>query len=117
MQVSIGRLRRLVESKAFEHAFDVTVLFMALRMLNCTNAETESSSYTDVKTGVEVCNSRGIATLNVLAATIILAQFEMAHAIYPQAYMTVCICSRFSHLLGLHDSVRAVQVLPNPGMV
>lgn len=108
-------MKKLVEANTFENALDVNILFKALHLLNPSDTPIESSSYTNVKAGLESCGSRGVVTLNVLAATVIVAQFEMANAIYPEAYMTVGACSRLSHLLGLHDPARAVQILPNPG--
>ena len=71
--------------------------------------------YSTVKHGLDECFTMGQLTLNVLAAEVLIAAFEIGQAIYPAAYLSTVRCARLAHLLGVHDSRRAVQVLPNPG--
>lgn len=40
-------------------------------------------------------------SLHVLQATIFIALYEMGHAIYPAAYLTVGACARYGIALGL----------------
>ena len=110
----MGRLQMVVDARTSQSSLDVNLLFMALHVINYSKGQIESNLYDSVKTKLEECHAKGAITLNLLAAEITIAAFEVAQGIYPAAYLTTSKCTRLSYYLGLHDSSRAVQVLPNP---
>ncbi|KAL1963623.1 hypothetical protein VTN77DRAFT_7944 [Rasamsonia byssochlamydoides] len=48
-----------------------------------------------------------------MQAAILIATYEVAHAIYPAAYLSTGHCARLGYTLGLHDR-QAPQMLPKP---
>ena len=112
--VSLTRLYKLISSTSLTHTKDTNILFMALHVLQDSDSQMPEL-YPAVKHGVDECFTSGQLTLNVLAAEVLIAAFEIGQAIYPAAYLSTVRCARLAHLVGIHDSRRAVQVLPNPG--
>ncbi|KAH8812337.1 fungal-specific transcription factor domain-containing protein [Xylogone sp. PMI_703] len=83
---------------------DLALLVMCVRLL-CTPIDSKRSvqtaMYTRVKQYVTELESAGILKITVLQAEILLAVYEIAHAIYPAAYLTVGACARYGIALGL----------------
>jgi hypothetical protein len=55
--------------------------------------------------------SQGVVSLQLLQANILIAAYEIGHAIYPAAYLTTGHCARLGHMLGLNDRQHAPQIL------
>ncbi|KAH7129521.1 hypothetical protein B0J13DRAFT_564205 [Dactylonectria estremocensis] len=56
----------------------------------------------------------GLISFRSLQAVLLLAFYEVAHAIYPAAYLTVAHCARLGHALGIHDRRNVSQMFPTP---
>jgi hypothetical protein len=63
-----------------------------------------SSLYTSTKALHANVEGAGMISITVLQANLLIALYEMSHAIYPAAYLTVGACARYGLALGLHDS-------------
>ena len=63
------------------------------------------SAYYAIKSSLIEAENSGILDLRVLQAIILIALFEIGHAIYPAAYMTVGYCVRYGSALGIHKAV------------
>jgi hypothetical protein len=48
----------------------------------------------------------GVLSIHVLQAAVLIAIYEMCHAIYPAAFLTVGACARYGMALGIHDLSR-----------
>lgn len=51
--------------------------------------------------------TRGIFTLEVLQAAMLIAVYELGHAIYPSAYLSVGACARYATALGVNEKINA----------
>jgi hypothetical protein len=63
------------------------------------------NAYYFIKKSLLEAESSCSLELRVLQATILVAIFELGHAIYPAAYLTVGYCVRYGSALGLHKAV------------
>ena len=54
----------------------------------------------------------GVFTVQVLQAGILIALYELGHAIYPSAYLSVGACARYAIALGLNGSVMSQMTRP-----
>jgi hypothetical protein len=62
----------------------------------------QSSEYIAIKTHVALLEAANYVTLNSVQARILIAFYEMGHAIYPAASLSVASCARSAHYLGLN---------------
>lgn len=62
-------------------------------------------AYYSIKNSLLEAESSCSLELRVLQAIILMAIFELGHAIYPAAYLTVGYCVRYGSALGLHKAV------------
>lgn len=67
--------------------------------------ELRCKAYYSIKNSLLEAESSHSLELRVLQATILIAIFELGHAIYPAAYLTVGYCVRYGSALGLHKAV------------
>jgi hypothetical protein len=94
---------------------DVVALFVAMHLLSQGHdkehqAETQMIMYDALKDALSACERHGQLTTNQLAATVLVATYEMAQGRYPAAYFTVGSCARICYVMGLHDSRFATQL-------
>lgn len=62
-------------------------------------------AYYSIKSSLLEAEGSCSLELRVLQAIILMAIFEVGHAIYPAAYLTVGYCVRYGSALGLHKAV------------
>lgn len=67
------------------------------------NRARDSPSYLLARSLCSEVESAGFLSLRLVQSLILLATYEMSHAIYPCAYSTLGRASRLGLLLGLHD--------------
>ncbi|KAL7898917.1 fungal-specific transcription factor domain-containing protein [Trichoderma sp. SZMC 28014] len=67
------------------------------------NGARDSPSYLLARSLCSEVESAGFLSLRLVQSLILLATYEMSHAIYPCAYSTLGRASRLGLLLGLHD--------------
>lgn len=59
--------------------------------------------YLHIKQCIFYLETRSVVSLRLLQAILLLALYEIGHAIYPAAYLSVAHCVRFGHALNLQD--------------
>jgi hypothetical protein len=79
---------------------------MAMHLL-CQSVPNSSplacESYFHLKRCLLVIEAQGFLSLRVLQAQLLLGLYEISHAIYPAAYLTIGHCAQVGHALGLND--------------
>jgi hypothetical protein len=55
---------------------------------------------------------QGVISIRVLQAALLLSLYEVGHAIYPAAFLTVGKCARLGQALGIHDRRNVTQMFP-----
>ncbi|KFX87475.1 hypothetical protein O988_09395 [Pseudogymnoascus sp. VKM F-3808] len=75
------------------------------------NAEAgQTDLYKTAKRFYSELEASGITSIRVLQAALLIAIYEIGHAIYPAAYFTVGICARYGSALGLDNSLTDYMV-------
>ncbi|KAL6408671.1 hypothetical protein AUP68_07615 [Ilyonectria robusta] len=91
-----------------------------LSKLACTTCRKQKRKCTRELPSCHLCrkNNRSCAYPDdnggLQAAVLLLAFYEVAHAIYPAAYLTIGHCARLGHALGIHDRRNVSQMFPTP---
>lgn len=65
----------------------------------------KSPSYFAIKRTLVETDIAGVWSLQLLQATILLSLYELGHAIYPAAYITIGACIRYALALGINESL------------
>ncbi|KAL7972099.1 fungal-specific transcription factor domain-containing protein [Trichoderma sp. SZMC 28014] len=83
------------------------LLIAAMKLLSDQRPEQgpRCKAYYSIKSSLLEAEISCILELGVLQAIILMAVFEVGHAIYPAAYLTVGYCVRYGSALGLHKAV------------
>ncbi|KAK9440793.1 hypothetical protein VB005_05427 [Metarhizium brunneum] len=97
-----------------------------LSMKLCTGRPLQSadnsSSYADnelysaARQCIFCAESGGYVSLRLVQSLVLLAVYEMGHAIYPAAYLTVGRAARLAMVIGLHNTKLATQLFVLPDM-
>ncbi|KAL7792555.1 hypothetical protein V8C37DRAFT_119068 [Trichoderma ceciliae] len=100
---------------------DLLLLVLAMKVLlwnpstqNSTNPRTEG--YLLARHAIDEAVRAGVMSCRLLQAQILLATFELGHAIYPAAYLSVGACARYGTALGVDASLRPDFQLHNPSI-
>lgn len=87
------------------HRADVALLLLAMKLASLTPsagfAATQSSTYLATIQFLNSIDMRGSLTVATLQASILLAIYEIGHAIYPAAYISVATCAHSAVAMGL----------------
>jgi hypothetical protein len=98
---------------------DLTLLFLAQKLITTPPPASPQSVRTPFYHATKRYHSHlegsSILSVPTLQAGILLALYEIGHAIYPAAYLTVGACARYAYALGL--SVKGVSVRKPTTMV
>jgi len=113
--VSKIRLHRLIESEASITAADLQTLLLVMRLQCEPRSETTDTHYKIAKVTVSALEQYGRFTTNFLSAYALLAVYEISQAILPAAWLSVNGLIGLICALGLHDKMKAVQILQRPG--
>lgn len=81
-----------------------------------SHAQELNTRYHKVKLSLFAIEQSATFSTNLLAAYALLALHEIGHGIFPAAYLTVNNLARLFCALGLHDRIKATQILPRPGI-
>ncbi|OAQ64075.1 fungal specific transcription factor [Pochonia chlamydosporia 170] len=68
--------------------------------------------YDKAKGFLSMLERGGTISIQLLQATILAALYEISHAIYPAAFLTVGHCARLGQAIGLHDRRNSLQMWP-----
>lgn len=90
------------------------ILCMRLNTMEGSPASENSIVYTVAKSLCAVTEANGVVTLRFLQSLVLLCLFEISHAIYPAAYLTVGRAARLGILMGFHKPLRVVRLFKLP---
>jgi hypothetical protein len=93
---------------------DVSLLFACMRLVQTPPPDNNprTSDYLALKVAFVEAEIAGIATLRLLQAWILVAFYELGHAIYPSAYVSIGTCARYATALGLHSYEASDSQMP-----
>lgn len=83
------------------------MLIAAMKLLaNCPPQSTsEAAGYMSIKAGLLQAEVSGLLDFHIFQASVLISLYELGHAIYPSAYMTVGYCIRYGLALGVSKSI------------
>ena len=84
---------------------DMAMLFLAMKLVTTLPNEGIAPGrhpiYVAAKRFLVLLEAAGVFSLQYLQAMLLVAIYEIGHAIYPSAWMTVGACSRYADLVGI----------------
>ncbi|KAI9705855.1 MAG: hypothetical protein M1836_005261 [Candelina mexicana] len=113
--VSKKRLSQYLTNSNAEPNEDLLLLYLCMKLVtdilpdNAPSAQTQL--YLTTKQFYFMVESKGIFSLQLMQAAILLATYEIGHAIYPAAYLSVGHCARLGHALGIHNKKNALFMI------
>lgn len=117
--ISNKRFYEIHLRSSFQSRQDVVLLFLALKLLTTFPPATNPRNlrtplYHAVKHFHLEVESSTILSLPVLQTGVLLALYEIGHAIYPEAFLFIGLCARYAHALGINVSqnLNRRKVLP-----
>jgi hypothetical protein len=114
--INKSKLDRLTDGTHKELRADVVLLLLCMKLVHEVPLDTyveESSLYVVIKRFSFTLDMAGIYSLLKLQASLLIAVYELGHAILPAAYRTIGDCARQGITLGIHD-ILAPQMLRKP---
>ncbi|KAI5460552.1 hypothetical protein BGZ63DRAFT_509973 [Mariannaea sp. PMI_226] len=115
--VSKLRLYRELSVSQNNLSADLTLLLIAMQLhtKSLHNGEPQNGKlYKTAKAACSHVECNNTLSVALLQATLLVALYEIEHAIYPAAYLTVGHCARLGLAMGLHNRKRAPQMLSTP---
>ncbi|TKA79555.1 hypothetical protein B0A55_02741 [Friedmanniomyces simplex] len=103
--ISKIRLYQHLANPLHEPGADLALLFLAMQLASSQLAEHQAPQtqlYHDVKALHIHLEAQNALSLHTIQALLLLALYELGHAIYPAAYLTTGHAARLGHALGLH---------------
>jgi hypothetical protein len=95
-------------SPLFHSRADLALLFLCMKLITERPRSQEpclqTSLYYTVKHFHLELESSGLFSIQVLQAGILLALYELGHAIYPAAFLSIGACARFAYALGINSN-------------
>lgn len=86
---------------------DIVALALAMRLMTSDpDDNTCSYLYNQTKGLLDTLVARGVVSLPVLQAMILVTLYEYCHAVYPAAWMSIGLCTRYIELLGVSWATR-----------
>jgi hypothetical protein len=115
--ISKIRLFQHLTNPGYRLGADMALLFLSMKMAMAEPSGENVSGlpqiYQDVKSLYTYVESQNGFSIRLIQAGLLISLYEIGHAIYPAAYLTVGNCARLGHATGLHDRGMA-QMLPRP---
>ncbi|KAI9836990.1 MAG: hypothetical protein M1819_000639 [Sarea resinae] len=116
--VSKKRFCQLLMNPPSSCGVDLSLLLLCMKLITQeppkTIEATQSPLYTTAKQFFTLVEWSGIFSLQLVQSALLLAAYEIGHAIYPAAYLSVGHCARLGYALGLHSRKASPQMLPRP---
>ncbi|KAI9806570.1 MAG: hypothetical protein M1833_003757 [Piccolia ochrophora] len=117
--VSKVRMKQRLSNPLKEPGADIALLFLTMKLvIQYPDAQLDMSQielYTAAKRFYLLVETAGIFTVQLLQASVLLTVYEIGHAIYPAAYLSIAHSARVGHALGIHDRKGVPQMLNQPG--
>ncbi|KAM5383489.1 hypothetical protein ACJZ2D_002182 [Fusarium nematophilum] len=104
--------KRLIYELGAESADDACLMLLIACMKLCTTTEgqTSESLYATARSLCSAAEMGGYSSLRLLQSLVLLGVYELSHAIYPAAFLTISRAARLGILMGLHDRKNAPQI-------
>lgn len=100
-------LRGVLQSEACRA--DEALLLLAMKLVNLApfgdHGSAQTVTYSATLDFFSTLHKRGCLTVATLQAAILLAIYELGHAIYPAAYISVSSCVQFATIMGLNWTI------------
>lgn len=113
------RFEIMLDSDDFTPSPDLALLFAAMFLLNDEEsncrASTRTSTYWNIKHFSNVLEANAVITPQLLQANVLVTLYELGHAVYPAAYMSLGKCATLGKALGLDDREKAPQMMRRYG--
>lgn len=93
---------------------DVLLLALSLKLCTAPTSTPRTTLYRTVKQLHFDLESSGLLSLHVLQAAILISLYEIGHAVYPAAYLSVGGCARYAAALGINKSAAAPDTAQTP---
>jgi hypothetical protein len=96
---------------------DFTLLFLAMKLITSILpdelANPRTPAYNAAKHFYLEMEASGMISIQVLQAGLLLSLYELGHAIYPSAYLSIGACTRYAYALGINKDAKtqAIKVL------
>lgn len=115
---SVSKRRLTQEFDQLQLSFgDLYALLLAMKLVTKQFEDNEAERnvlYSHVKQCLFHLAAHNVLTLKLLQAEILVSLYEIGHAIYPAAYLTVGHCVRVAHALNLQDLTTPFRLFPLP---
>jgi len=107
--------KRLIEKVAhFNTSTDAGLALLLLCMKLTSSGHQDGALYRLAKDFFARVEAAGIVSMQVLQAGILIAVYELGHAIFPAAYLSISHAASLGIMLGLHDRKNATQMFKEP---
>lgn len=85
---------------------DVTLLLACVKLVSSVHEgdNARTSTYVTIKTSLLRAELEGVMTLRILQAWILICVYEIGHAIYPSASISINICAKYVSTLGINET-------------
>lgn len=117
--ISRKRMQLTLSNPRLELTVDLALLLLCMKLITQSphgNPQVaQTPLYSLAKRQITFVESGALMSLQLLQAIILIAAYEIGHAIYPAAYLTTGQSARLGHLLGLNDRQAVPQVLKRSG--
>ncbi|KAK3116945.1 hypothetical protein LTR53_002168 [Teratosphaeriaceae sp. CCFEE 6253] len=104
--ISKIRLYQHLANPMHEPSADIALLFLAMQ-LSCSdlaeNQPPQTQLYQDLKSFYSYIESQNGFSIQAIQALLLISLYELGHAIYPAAYLTIGHAARLGHAMGIHE--------------
>ncbi|GIC92961.1 fungal specific transcription factor domain-containing protein [Aspergillus udagawae] len=114
--ISKIRLDRLADRSLGTIRADIALLYLCMKLVQEVpppQQEGQSELYIVAKQFLNDLHMKGPLTLRIVQAGLLLSIYELGHAIFPSAFMTIGHCARGGIAMGLHNRL-APQLAGKP---
>ncbi|KAF7194231.1 Transcription factor BOA15 [Pseudocercospora fuligena] len=108
--ISCRRITREMEATSEVASADFVALIFAMQLISTSGSEASQEAYHATKAALAACEQVNQMTTNYSGAYILIATFELGHAMFPTAYLSIAHCTRIFYALGTHDKKKATQL-------
>lgn len=106
--ISKKRFYELYLPSPFQSRSDVVLLLLSLKLITTLPPTSPRNPRTPLYHAVKhfhlQVEGSSVFSLPVLQAGVLLALYELGHALYPAAFLSVGACARYGHALGINCS-------------
>jgi hypothetical protein len=105
--ISKKRMQITLSNPRFDLTADLALLLLCMKLITQSSHGSPEAAQTPLylmaKRHLALVESGALLTLQLVQASLLIAMYEIGHAIFPAAYLTTGQCVRLGHLLGIHD--------------